>query len=76
MAKISEEKIIDLVYKVAGRPVFKDSDLQKDLGMDSLDMVEIILNVEQEFDIRIPDDVASDVKTVQDIIDKINELSK
>lgn len=76
MAKVNEQKILDMVFKVAGRPVFKDSDLQKDLGMDSLDMVELILQTEQEFDVRIPDDVASEVKTVQDIIDKIEELSK
>lgn len=76
MAKINEQKILDMVYKVAGRPVEKSSDLRKDLGMDSLDMVELILQTEQEFNVRIPDDVASEVQTVQDIIDKIEELSK
>lgn len=76
MAKINEQKIIDIIYKVAGRPVTTESDLKKDLSMDSLDMVEIILQVEHELDVRIPDDAASEVKTVQDIIDKINELYK
>lgn len=76
MAKINEQKIIDIIYKVAGRPVTAESDLKKDLSMDSLDMVEIILQVEHELDVRIPDDAASEVKTVQDIIDKINELYK
>lgn len=76
MAKINEQKILDMVFKVAGKHVEKTSDLRKDLGMDSLDMVELILQTEQGFDVRIPDDIASEVKTVQDIIDKIEELSK
>lgn len=76
MAKIDQQKILDMVFKVAGRPVEPTSDLRKDLGMDSLDMVELILQTEQEFNVRIPDDIASEVKTVQDIIDKIEELSK
>lgn len=76
MAKINEQKILDVIFKVVGKHVEKTSDLRKDLGMDSLDMVELILQTEQEFNVRIPDDIASEIKTVQDIIDKIEELSK
>ena len=76
MAKVNEQKILDVIFKVVGKHVEKTSDLRKDLGMDSLDMVELILQTEQEFNVRIPDDIASEIKTVQDIIDKIEELSK
>lgn len=45
------------------------SDLNDDLGADSLDAVELIMAIEDEFDVEIPDDVATGMKTVQDIID-------
>ena len=40
---------------------------------DSLDAVELIMAVEEEFDIEIPDDKAAEIKTVQDIVDYIKE---
>ncbi len=42
--------------------------LSDDLGADSLDAVELIMAIEEEFDIEIPDEIASEMKTVQDIV--------
>ena len=44
-----------------------------DLGADSLDTVELIMSLEEEFGIEIPDEHAEKIRTVQDVIDYIIE---
>jgi len=46
-----------------------------DLGADSLDIVELIMAFEEEFDMEIPDEDAEKIKTVQDAIDYIKNYS-
>ena len=46
-----------------------------DLGADSLDTVELVMALEEEFDIEIPDEDAEKIQTVQDAIDYITEHS-
>lgn len=48
-----------------------DSNLMKDLEADSLDAVEIIMAVEEEFDIEIPDEDAEKFRTVRDMVDYV-----
>ncbi|MBP3194566.1 MAG: acyl carrier protein [Cardiobacteriaceae bacterium] len=45
-----------------------------DLGADSLDLVELVMSLEKEFDCEIPDDDAEKITTVQSAIDYINKL--
>ena len=45
-----------------------DMDIVKDLGADSLDIVEMVMNIEEEFGITIDDEKAVNVKTVKDIV--------
>ena len=47
-----------------------------DLGADSLDRVELIMALEENFDIEIPDEQAETLKTVQDAVDYIEKNSK
>jgi acyl carrier protein len=47
-----------------------------DLGADSLDTVELVMALEEQFDIEIPDDAAEKIRTVQDAIDYIDKHSK
>ena len=47
-----------------------------DLGADSLDTVELVMALEENFDIEIPDDAAEKIRTVQDAIDYIGKHSK
>ena len=49
-----------------------DSPFIDDLGADSLDIVELIMAFEEEFNIEIPDDVAEKIKTVKDTVDYID----
>lgn len=51
-----------------------DTDLMEDLDADSLDAVEIIMNIEEEFDIKIPDEDIDGVRTIADIINFLEEL--
>ncbi|HEY8435628.1 MAG TPA: acyl carrier protein [Haloplasmataceae bacterium] len=50
-----------------------ESDLQKDFGADSLDAVEIIMAVEDEFDLAIDDEELLDIRTVGDIVEQIEK---
>ena len=47
-----------------------------DLGADSLDRVELIMALEEAFDLEIPDEQAEKIKTVQDAVDYIEKNSK
>ncbi len=51
-----------------------ESHLTDDLGADSLDAVELIMKIEQEFDIEIDDTTAQEIKIVQDIVDHLETL--
>lgn len=44
-----------------------------ELGADSLDIVELVMSVEKEFDIEIPDEDAEDMSTVQDVLDYVHD---
>lgn len=48
-----------------------EANLKDDLEADSLDAVELIMAVEEEFDIEIPDETSVNIKTVKDIVDYI-----
>ena len=50
-----------------------DSTFIDDLGADSLDIVELIMAFEEEFEIEIPYDVAEKIKTVKDTVDYIDK---
>jgi len=51
-----------------------NSKLAEDLGADSLDAVELIMAIEDEFDISIKDEDANNMRSVQDILDYLNKL--
>lgn len=45
-----------------------DSDIANDLGADSLDVVELLMSIEDEFDIEIPDEEIENIKTIGDLV--------
>jgi len=51
----------------------EDSKFIEDLGADSLDVVELVMALEEEFDIEIPDEDAEGILTVADALNYINE---
>ena len=50
-----------------------ETDIQDDLGADSLDVVEMLMAIEDEFDIEIPDEKVESLKTVGQVVDYIQE---
>ena len=53
--------------------VTMDAVIQDDLGADSLDIVDLVMSFEEEFDIEIPDDQVENIKTVGDVVKYIEE---
>ena len=66
-----EEKIINLIADKLGKKKESkkmDSHLVEDLGADSLDVVELVMALEEKFDINVPDEDAEKISTVGDIV--------
>ncbi|MEM8526191.1 MAG: acyl carrier protein [Bacteroidota bacterium] len=71
-----KDKVIDIVAQKLGvgkDEVSPESNFIDDLGADSLDTVELIMELEKEFDISIPDEDAEQIATVGAAIDYIAE---
>jgi acyl carrier protein len=69
-----EERVISIVGEQLGaakEEIKRDTSFVNDLGADSLDTVELVMELEEEFDINIPDDVAEKIQTVGQAIDHI-----
>ena len=69
-----EEKVINIVCSQLGTSrdkVAADTSFINDLGADSLDTVELVMEFEDEFEISIPDEDAEKIQTVGDAIDYI-----
>ena len=75
MAGVEEKvkKIICEQLDVAEKDVVSEASFVDDLGADSLDQVELIMAMEEDFDISIPDEDAEKIVTVQQAIDYIKE---
>lgn len=70
-------KVVDIIANQLG--VEKDvitpqAHVVDDLGADSLDVVELIMALEEAFDLEIPDEEAEKIRTVQDIYDYIEKI--
>jgi acyl carrier protein len=75
MSEVKEKVIAIIVDKlgVDESEVSLESSFTNDLGADSLDTVELIMEFEKEFDIAIPDDQAENIATVGDAVTYITE---
>ena len=72
------ERVKALVVKLLGvspEKVNMESRFREDLEADSLDLVELIMAMEEAFDIEIADDVAEKITTVQNAIDHVNKVA-
>lgn len=68
------QKVKDIIAESLGvkkAEVVSSASFIDDLNADSLDIVELVMTIEKEFDIEIPDDEAEKIRTVQDAIDYI-----
>ena len=70
------EKVVEMLasqLNLEKAKLVPNARLIEDLGADSLDMVEMLMLVEEEFGISIPDEDAMNLKTVEDIVKYIEE---
>ena len=76
MEKSVEEKVKDIIVeqlKVDRDEVTLEASFIEDLGADSLDLVELIMAMEEEFGLEISDEDAEKIQTVQDAVNYITE---
>ncbi|MEA3547325.1 MAG: acyl carrier protein [Thermodesulfobacteriota bacterium] len=72
-----EDKLIDIIAEqlsVDKSKVVASASFVDDLGADSLDLVELIMAMEESFDIEIPDEDAEKIMTVQDAIAYVDKI--
>ena len=71
-----EERVVNIVAEQLGvekEKISRESNFVNDLGADSLDTVELVMELEEEFDINIADDAAEKIQTVGEAISHIEK---
>jgi acyl carrier protein len=71
-----EERVTDIIVEhlnVSRDEVVPEASFVDDLGADSLDIVELVMAMEEEFDVEIPDDDAEKIQTIGDAIAYLKE---
>jgi len=75
MAEV-RQKVAEIIVKKLGveeSQITDDANFTKDLGADSLDTVELIMEFEKEFDITIEDTDAEKIQTVKDVVSYLDQ---
>ena len=73
------EKIKELLAEQLGmdvKEIHDDSNILEDLGADSLDIIEMLMTLEEEYGVTIPDDQIGQVKTVKQVAELIEKCKK
>jgi len=65
------QEYLDAEFRLAPEEVRLDSDLKQDFGFDSLDLIELVMFIEDEYGIEITDDEAENYSTVQQLINLV-----
>ena len=76
MEKTVERRVIEIIVEQLGvseEEVTMEASFIDDLGADSLDLVELIMAMEEEFSLEISDEDAEKIQTVQDVVTYITE---
>ena len=72
------EKLKDIIVDQLGvekDDVAMDANIQADLGADSLDVVDLLMSIEDEFEVEVPDEEIENIKTVGNLVDFIEKNS-
>lgn len=72
------ERIKEMIKSELNIPeekITKEARLAEDLGADSIDAVELIMNIEEEFNIQVSDEDAQNLKTVGDLVKYIESIT-
>ena len=69
---IDQDRLIEIIaeqLQIAKAQIVPEASFMDDLGADSLDTVELVMALEEELNVEIPDEQAENIRTVQDAID-------
>lgn len=75
---VIEEKIFDIIvdqFNVEKDSISVETSFKNDLNADSLDLVELIMALEDEFDLELEDENIEDINTINDVIVHIDKLT-
>ena len=67
--------ILSEQFDVEEDKITADTDLQEDLGADSLDVVDLLMSIEDEFEVEVPDEEIENIKTVGSLVSYIEANS-
>ncbi len=70
------KKILSEQFDVDAEEINSETTLQDDLGADSLDVVDLLMSIEDEFEVEIPDEEVENIKTVGALVEYIESHSK
>ena len=77
-AKVKEDviRIMSETLEISPEEITSDLSFNTDLPFDSLQLYEFVIDVEETYNIRLPDELLDEVKTVNDMIDVVVKLSE
>ena len=76
MSEETTKKVIDIISKqleIEPDKIKPETNLKDDLNLDSLDMIEVVYEVEDHFDVQIPEDSIKDIQTFQQVVDGLSK---
>ena len=80
MAMSSYEEMLKITTEILGkhvdldRPISPKDHIQNDLGLDSLGVMEVVADIEDRFDVQIPQETLSTISTVDDVVKALTKL--
>lgn len=69
-------KMLAQQLNIDAAKITPESEVVKDLGADSLDIVEMMMTLEDEYEVTLPEGEVENIKTVQDIVDMLAKIEK
>ncbi len=73
------EKVRDILAKqlrIDPANISEDSRIKNDLGADSLDILQLLMSIEEEYNVQIPDEELAAFETVKDVVNYLENLEK
>lgn len=73
----ARDRVVSVIEEQMGvdpDQITDDASFTEDLGADSLDLAELVMGFEEEFDVEIPDETAEEITTVGEAVEKIQSL--
>lgn len=73
-----KEKVLELIkqqFNIKDEEISRETSFRDDLNADSIELVELIMSIEEEFDITVDDEKLQGIKTIGDVLDYIDQIA-